>query len=174
VNLGGSKVAAGLAALRNSSVDAISFPAPAGLQAERQGIGQRFISSQASRSDVPTLRGLVNCILYARQDTIDAKPKAVKAFIRTIAQAHAFIQKHPDEAKVFLGHYLKLDQQTANLVAEELLPSFPTTPTINEVGYNAATTFHVDGGLLAIKPRYTTIVATRTIQSALQGKASTS
>jgi ABC-type nitrate/sulfonate/bicarbonate transport system substrate-binding protein len=166
-SLGGSKPANALAALRNGSVDAVCFPAPAGLQAELAGIGQRLISSQEGRSDVPALRGLVNCILYAKQDTITAKPNAVMAFIRAIAQAQAFLQKHPDQAKILLGQYLKLDQQTTKLVAQDLMPSFPATPTISKAGYDAATTFHVDGGLLAIKPRYEAIVDTTTMTRAL-------
>ncbi len=163
VNLGGSNVVAGLAALRNGRVDALSFPPPTGLEAESQGIGDWFISSK----DVPSLATATNCVLYAKQSVIDAKPKAIQAFIRAIAQAEAWIHKNPSQALPLFAKYLKMSPKAAKPIADALMPDFPENPQIDHQGYDAAVQFHVQGGLLAIALAYNDMVATDTLNKAL-------
>jgi NitT/TauT family transport system substrate-binding protein len=168
-----SDTAVGLAALRTERVDAISYPAPTGLLAEREGIGERLIRS----SEIAALRGVTNCVLYAKKGVLESKPKAVQAFIRAIAGAELFIRQHPEQAKIELSRYLsqnpktQQDQPTVDAIFETMAPSFAASPRIDPKGFEAAAAFHVKGGLLAIIPRYSSIVATHTIDTALAGNA---
>lgn len=164
VNLGGSPTAA-LGALSSGRVDAISFFAPAGQQAEAKGIGDIFISPDGG--DVPAMQGQVHGVMYVKQSVINAKPKAIEAFIRAIAQAEAFIHKNPDQATTLLGKYLSLSPQITQTVATATLPIYPQSPQISQQGYNIAAQFHVQAGLIKTAPSYNTMVAVSTINQAL-------
>jgi ABC-type nitrate/sulfonate/bicarbonate transport system substrate-binding protein len=160
----------GLSALASKQVDAISYPSPAGLQAEDAGLGTRFICLEASRNDLPDLQGLTNCVIYGRDgenDVMTTKPTAVRGFIRAIAQAHTFLRSNPDQAKVFLGSYLKLKGTMLNQVYQDLASSFPADPRITREQYQRAVTFHKDGGLIT-GARYDSMVAASVIDDALK------
>lgn len=172
--LGGSNTVAGLAALANGRVDAICFPDPAGQIAEMQGIGDRFISMSSTRPDVPALKGITTSVLYAKQSVIDAKPKAVAAFIRAIAQAEDYIHKNPDKSRALLEKYLKLNQKGADSIATSLLPGFPANPLIDQQGYDEANQFHLQAGLIAIALPYNDLVDSSAIQNALKSGPSSS
>lgn len=171
VNLGGTTTAA-IAALKTGRVDAISFFSPAGQVAEAQGIGNILISPD--RGDIPSMQGQVHGVFYTRQQVIDAKPKAVEAFIRGIAQAEAYIHQNAAQMPSLLSKYLKLDQKTTTTVWQATLPIVPTTPLISQDGYNKATQFHVKAGLIAIALAYKDVVADGTMQDALKGLSSSS
>jgi ABC-type nitrate/sulfonate/bicarbonate transport system substrate-binding protein len=168
-NLGGSNTTYGLAALQNNSVDAIAFPSPAGQEAQLKGLGTMVISADTNRTDIPALHGLINCVLYAKQSVIEAKPKAMEAFIRALAQAETFLRRSSAQSLVLLQKYLNVDKSTTRLIAEALMASFPATPTISQQAYNEATQFHVDDGLLADPPLYSSLADASTIQQALSG-----
>ena len=164
VNLGGSASGA-LAALSSGRVDAISYFSPAGQQAEAQGVGDIFISPYGG--DVPTMQGAVHGVIYARQSVINAKPKAVQAFIRAIGQAETFIHKNPDQATTLLQKFLGLNAQITQSVFKATEPILAQTPQISQQGYNVAAQFHVQAGLIKSAPSYDTMVATSTINQAL-------
>ena len=171
VNVGGTN-AAPLAALRSGRVDAVSFFSPAGQQSEAQGIGTILISPD--RGDIPAMRGQIHCVFYTMQDVIDAKPRAVQAFIRAMAQSEAFIHKDQANAIVLMQKYLKLDKKTTKTVFAALLPVIPESPQVDRQGYDAANQFHVKAGLIAIALPYKDLVATSTINRALSGTNSSS
>ncbi len=169
VNVGSSNTAP-LAALNAGRVDAVSFFPPAGQEAETQGIGSIFISP--TRGDVPTMRGQLHCLVYARQNVIDTKPKAVQAFIRAIAQAETFIHKNTAQATMLLQKDLHLDQKTIGPVFAATVQVIPQSPQISLQGYNTAAQYHLKAGLIKQAPAYSDMVATNTIDSALKGMSS--
>lgn len=156
-----------LAALQAGRIDAVITSAPGGEKAEVQGFGDTLISPV--RGDVPTMQGQLFGVAYAKQGTIDAKPKAVQAFIRAIAEAEAFIQKNPDQTIALLGQYLKLDKKTLTTAWSATKSSMPLTPQISHSAYETANQFHVKAGLIAIALAYNDLVATDTIAAALKG-----
>ena len=166
VNVGSSNTAP-LAALSAGRVDAVSFFPPAGQEAELKNIGTIFISP--TRGDIAVMQGQLHCLFYAKQSVIDAKPKAVQAFIRAIAQAESFIHQKPDQAMVLLQKDLKLDLPTTKAVFAAALPVIPQTPQISQQSYDTAVQFHLKAGLIKKAPAYGTIVASSTISSALSG-----
>jgi NitT/TauT family transport system substrate-binding protein len=172
VIVGGTTTAA-LASLRSGRVDAVSFFAPTGQVAEAQGIGDIFISPM--RGDVPAMNGQLHGVIYAKQSVINAKPKAIAAFIRAIAQAETFIRNNPAQATVLLGKYLGIKNQAlVKTIFAVMLPVIPQTPQISQQAYNTANQFHVQAGLIAIALPYKDMVAESTIQNALNGMSSSS
>jgi NitT/TauT family transport system substrate-binding protein len=164
VNLGSNNAAA-LAALNAGRVDALSFFSPIGQTAEAKGIGTIFISPD--NGDVPGLRGDVHGIFYTRQGIIETKPKAVRAFIRAVAEAEDYIQKNPTQAKVLLSAYLKSGQKVSNDVYKATSPVWAQNPQLSQSSYNVATQFHVQAGLIMAAPHYGDMVAADTINEAM-------
>jgi NitT/TauT family transport system substrate-binding protein len=165
ISLGSDNTAA-LAALRNNRVDALSFFSPIGQAAKVQGIGDILISPD--NGDVPGLRGDVHGLFFTRQSVIDAKPKAIQAFIRAVAQAEAYIQKNPDNTKTLLNSYLKLGPSVTSAVYTATSPVWAQKPQLSQSSYNVALQFHLKAGLVkSAPPRYDDLVATSTINSAL-------
>jgi NitT/TauT family transport system substrate-binding protein len=164
VNLGSNNSAA-IVALRTGRVDALSFFSPIGQMAEAQGAGDIFISP--IRGDIPALNGAVHGIFYTRQSVIDAKPKAVQAFIRAVGEAEAYIHDQPAQAQTLLVKYLKLNQTTSKAVYTAVSPVFAPNPQIGQKGYDVAAQFHVQAGLISIAPHLSDMVATDTISKAL-------
>ena len=165
VNLGASNPVTALGALRTGRVDAIAFPLPAGEEAEQQDIGDIFISP--IRGDVPAMQGQINTVLYARQDVISTRSKAVQALIRALAQAQNFIRKNPTQAMTLLAKYLKLNHNLVGTIATAAFPGIPQSPQVSQQGYDVAAQFHVQAGLIKSAPSYNTMVATSTINQAL-------
>lgn len=164
----GTTPSAALAALAAGRVDALSFFAPAGQLAEGKGIGDIFISPD--HGDVPSMQGQLHGVFYAKQSVINAKPKAIQAFIRAIAQADQFIYQQPVQASKLLGKYLKeKDPKTLKAIFAAMRPIIPPNPLICQKAYNTANNFHVQAGLIAIALPYNDMVATSTIQRALPG-----
>jgi ABC-type nitrate/sulfonate/bicarbonate transport system substrate-binding protein len=164
VNLGSNNAAA-MAALRNNRVDALSFFSPIGQAVEAKGTGDIFISPD--NGDVSGLRGDVHGIFYTRQTVIDAKPRAVAAFIRAVAQAENYIQVNPAKAQVLLSDYLKLGKKVSGAVYAATSPVWAKNPLLNRSSYGVAARFHVQAGLISIAPTYNEVVATNTINAAL-------
>ncbi len=162
----GTDPAAGLGALSQGRVDAITFPTPTGQFAQAQGVGDLFISPV--HGDVPDMGGQLYGVIYARQQVIDAKPKAVQAYIRGLAQALAWIHKNQAQAKVLLAKFLKQKQSLADTIFDATLPSLPQTPQISQKSYEVANQFHVKAGLIALPLSYN-LVDTSTINTALSG-----
>jgi ABC-type nitrate/sulfonate/bicarbonate transport system substrate-binding protein len=168
----GSNNSAALAALRNNRVDALSFFSPIGQAAEAQGTGDIFISPD--NGDVPGLKGDVHGIFYTRQSVIDARPKAVQAFIRAVAQAENYIQANPARAQVLLNDYLKLGKGVSSAVYAATSPVWAKNPQLSQSSYDVASQFHIQAGLIKSAPPYDNLVATDTINKALSGLSSTS
>lgn len=164
VNLGAA-IPTDLAAVKAGRVDAVVVSAPAGEIAETQGFGDTFISP--TRGDVPGMSGLPFGVAYARQPTIDAKPKAIQAFIRGLAQGEEFIQNNPTQMVPFLQAYLKLDQKTADNAWNATKVSMPQSPQVTQQSFNIANQFQVSGGLIAVALPYKDLVAADTINKAL-------
>jgi NitT/TauT family transport system substrate-binding protein len=161
----GTTSADGLAALKNGTVDALSFFTPTAQLAAAQGIGDVFISPL--RGDVPEMVGQVQGVFYTKQSVINAKPQAVEAFIRAIAQAETFIQTHQVETANLLATFLKITPTKAKTLLTLLLPTQAKTPVIDQQGYDAANQFHVKAGLISVALPYKDLVATDTINKAL-------
>jgi ABC-type nitrate/sulfonate/bicarbonate transport system substrate-binding protein len=164
VNLG-ANTSIDLASLQAGRVDAVVVGAPGGEIAEVQGFGDILISP--TRGDVPTMQGQLFGVAYAKQQTIDTKPKAVQAFIRGLAQADEFIQNNPTRMEAFLEKYVRLDQKTANIAWNATKSGMPRTPQVSQQAYDTANQFHVKGGLIALAVAYKSLVATDTINKAL-------
>lgn len=157
----------GLAALKNGTVDALSFFTPTAQQAAAQGLGDVFISPL--RGDVPEMQGQVQGVFYTKQQVINAKPQAVQAFIRAIAQAETFIHTNQAQTAVLLASFLKIPLAKAKPLLTLLLPAQAQTPVIDQQGYDAANQFHVKAGLISVPLPYKNLVATDTMNKALSG-----
>lgn len=161
----GSNNASALAALHNNRVDALSFFSPIGQAAEAQGIGDIFISPD--NGDVPGLKGDVHGIFYTRQSIIDAKSKAVHAFIKAVAQAESYIQANPARAQVLLNGYLKLGEKVTSAVYAATSPVWAKDPQLSQSSYNVASQFHIQAGLIKSAPAYNDLVATSVISQSI-------
>jgi NitT/TauT family transport system substrate-binding protein len=161
----GSNNAAALASLRMGRVDALSFFSPIGQVAEAQSIGDIFISPD--NGDVPGLRGDVHGLFYTRQSVIDAKPKAIQAFIKAVAQAENYIQANPAQAQVLLNDYLKYGPKVTSAVYAATSPVWAKTPQLSQSSYKVASQFHIQAGLIKSAPPYDNLVATNVINQAL-------
>lgn len=166
----GGVTATDLAVLQSGRVDAVVVGAPGGTQAELEGFGDTFISPV--RGDVPSMQGQLFGVIYAKQSVIDAKPKAIQAFIRGLAQAEALIQKNPDQATAYLPKYLKVDQKTIDVAWNAAKAGMPANPQISQQAYDAADQFQVKAGLIAVPLAYNDLVATDVINNALSGMSS--
>jgi ABC-type nitrate/sulfonate/bicarbonate transport system substrate-binding protein len=166
----GAVTATDLAVLQAGRVDAVVVGAPGGSQAEVQGIGDTFISPV--RGDVPSMQGQLFGVVYAKQSVIDAKPKAIQAFIRGLAQAEALIQKNPTQATAYLPKYLKVDQKTIDVAWNATKAGMPATPQISQQAYDTANQFQVKAGLIAVPLAYNDLVASDLINNALNGMSS--
>jgi ABC-type nitrate/sulfonate/bicarbonate transport system substrate-binding protein len=49
-------------------------------------------------------------VLTARPEQVEKSPEIIEALIRSLLQAAAFIDEHPEEAKQILQRYTKLDK----------------------------------------------------------------
>jgi NitT/TauT family transport system substrate-binding protein len=162
----GASITTALAALQSGRVDAVAIASPAGEEASVKGFGDLFISP--TRGDDPALVGQMFGIAFAKQQTIDAKPRAVQAFIRGLAQADTFIQQHPDQTLTLLQGYLKtVDPKAVSEGWNFLKSSMPKTPQICQNGYNVANQFHLKAGLIAVPLAYNNLVAENTINQAI-------
>jgi NitT/TauT family transport system substrate-binding protein len=161
----GADTTGDLSALKSGHVDAVVVGIPGGEIAEGQGYGDIFISP--TRGDDPALMGQLFSVAYARQQTIDAKPKAVQAFIRGIDQAEVFIQKQPDQALVLLKKYLPtVDAAALDSSWNATKSSMPQHAQICQRNYDVADNFHLKAGLIAVPLAYKDLVATDTINKA--------
>jgi ABC-type nitrate/sulfonate/bicarbonate transport system substrate-binding protein len=163
----GNNVPAALAALKTGRVDALSFFKPVGETVETQGLGHIFISPL--NGDVPQMNGQLNSVFYAKASLIRAKPNTIRALVRAIAMALAFIHKYPDQAIKILQKYTHIDEKTASVAAQNLASSYATTPIVDEQGYNVSASFDIQAGLLSAVPPFKAIVDTETASQAMQG-----
>jgi ABC-type nitrate/sulfonate/bicarbonate transport system substrate-binding protein len=130
-------------------------------------MGEAFISPV--RGDVPSMEGQLFGVAYTKQGLIDAKPKAVQGFIQALAQAEDFIQKNPDQMEPLLEKYLSIDQKVAGLLWSATKSCMPPTPQVDQKPYDTANQFHVKAGLIAVELAYKDLVASDTINNALNG-----
>ncbi len=163
----GNNVSAAVSALKAGRVDALSFYKPVGEAIQTQGLGHIFISPL--RGDVPQMQGQLNSVFYAKASLIRAKPNTIKALVRALAMALAFIQKYPDQAIKILQKYTHIDDKTAAAAAQNLRSSYATTPIVNEQGYNVTASFDIQAGLLSAIPPFKAIVDGDTASQAMQG-----
>jgi NitT/TauT family transport system substrate-binding protein len=161
----GNSVAAAVAALKAGRVDALSFYKPVGEFVETQGIGQIWISP--IKGDVPQMTGQLNSVFYAKESLIHAKPNTIKALVRAMAMALAFIQKYPDQAARILQKYTHIDDKTMVAAAADLRTSYATTPVVDQKAYNVATAFDVEAGLISVAPPFQSLVDTDTASQAM-------
>jgi sulfonate transport system substrate-binding protein len=115
------------------------------------------------------MEGELHGVIYAKQQVIDAKPKAIQAYLQGIAQAEDFIHTKPDQATPLLTKYLKTDPKDAKQIFADVLSIIPPNPLICQQAYTTANNFHVKAGLIAVALGYQDMVATSTMQSALPG-----
>ena len=169
----GAAIGPVLSALASGKVDAAATGTPGGQEAETQGFGDNFISP--IRGDDPTLVGQLYVVAYAKQQTITAKPNAIRAFIRGLAQAETFIHQQPAQTLALMRKYLSgaIDQKTLDTAWNATKSAIPANPQICHQAYEVADQFHLKGGLIAIPLAYKDLVAQDTINQALGLKAST-
>ncbi len=166
VNLG-ADFSAVFATLGNDQIDALSFFWPVPQAAETRGIGQTLISPAAG--DVPGMEGQTHGVVFTTEDVIAEKEDAVKGFVRAIARAEQLLTEDPDRGRELLGTYQEaLDDETLDKEYESLSAVLPTTPAVDEAGFDTAVNFHEVAGL--IEPgsvSYDDLVATDLISAAL-------
>jgi NitT/TauT family transport system substrate-binding protein len=168
VNVGAS-MSPVIAALQAGRIDAAAITSPGGQLAETKGIANLWISP--TRGDIPTMRQQLFSVAYVKQKVIDAKPKAIAAFIRGLANAEDFMQKHPEQMEGLLAKYLSLDPKTANNAWAATKVSVPLNPLVSQQPYDTANQFHVKAGLIALPLDYKELVATDTINKALSSSS---
>ncbi len=162
----GTSVPAVLAALQSGRVDAVALAMPGGEVATAKGFGDIFISPV--RGDDPALVGQLYDVAYAKQSVMNAKPRAIQAFIRGLAQTDTFIQQQPDKTFALLKTYMStVSPKALNNAWNILKPSMPKTPQICQNGYNVANQFHLKAGLIAVPLAYNDLVAENTINQAI-------
>lgn len=156
VSLGSNSIGA-LGALKSGRVDAISYAQPFAQQAEATGDGAVYISP--ARGDIPDLSHPMHGLFLTTKAVIDAKPKAVNAFIRGIGKAEAFVHEHPKAAKkLFLEYRSGMNEKTAAKVIPVLMKEMPKTPFISKSAYEQEVQFHITAGIIKSAPPYGAVV----------------
>lgn len=146
VNLG-ADFSAVFSALRSGQVDALSFFWPVPQEVETQGIGEILVSPAGG--DIPEMEGQTHGVFFTTDEVIEAKPEAVQAFIRGIAQAEAFLAEDSGAGRELLAEYQDtLDDATLDAEYEALQQVLPATPMIEEEGFATAVDFHEAAGLV--------------------------
>lgn len=146
VNLGSAATAA-VGALKSGRVDVLAYFQPIAQQIEAAGIGRTYISP--ARGDVPGLRRVLHGVMFSTRKLLDRKKEELAGFQRAMGRALTDIHGDAEQARALLGEYLK---GTAPKALDALMPillkEIPTTPEVDERGYQNALTFHVDSGLV--------------------------
>lgn len=165
VSLGNAIATTGLSAMNAGRVDALSFPPPTGQIARTRGTGDILISP--AHGDVPAIQNMPYTVIWAKQSVIDAKPKAIRAFIRAIAQTEVFMRQNPATMVTLLEKEYHLDPKTTAALATAMYSSYPSDPRISQQSYEVADQFHVQAGLIAVPLAYNDLVAADITSAAL-------
>lgn len=168
VNLGGETSAA-LGALKTDRVNALAWFQPVSQQVETDGIGSIFISP--SRGDVPAMADQPHGFAITTAAILEEKPEAIGAFIRAVARAQELI--HEDEAKtreLFKKYQPALPAETLDALMPVLLSEIPTSPVLDEAGYDKTLKFHQDAGLAENAPTWAEMTGDQFAEQALESK----
>lgn len=164
----GSDSSAAIGALKTGQVDALSFAQPLAQQAEATNVGSVYISP--ARGDIPSLKGVVHGVVFTTQTVMDKKGPAVRAFVRAIKKAEAVIHGDPAEVTKLFGQYLSnMNPDTVKKIIPILQAEIPASPEITEDAYGKSAAFHLKSGLIDIAPKYSDLVPSKWIDSALKG-----
>jgi NitT/TauT family transport system substrate-binding protein len=122
-----------IAALKAGAIDGYIDAAPSPQQARAEGLGKILISF--NNGEVPEMAGYVEGY-EATPAIIKSNPKAVQAFVDSIAQALKFIHDNPDKAAAIAA------QANPNLTGDIFTSSYseyrfalPTTPVYSVPGF---------------------------------------
>jgi NitT/TauT family transport system substrate-binding protein len=164
----GTDQAAILTAMRTGRIDGVSFAWPLSMVAQVQKVGAPLI--MPAEGDVPSMRGEIQGVMYARPDVLEKREDAIVAFVKAIARAESFIRADRNRARTLLKQYdAQLDDATVDLLGESYFPVLPAQPRVSVVSYEKALTFHrVTGYAGATGETYADVVATSIIDKALR------
>lgn len=155
-------------ALQSKTVDAISIFEPFAYFAE-QKLGEESITFKDDKLYSQLY------VLSAKREWVSANPETVEKILKALAKASDFIQKNPEESKLILMKYTKLDKETVDgiwnnfvykPVLNDLLPKYLNEEAqwAKETGKISKDTKIPDfdeyiykGTLKRVKPQYVTI-----------------
>ena len=121
------------AALKTGAIDGYIDAAPSPQQAQADGLGQILISF--NNGDVPEMAGYVEGY-EATTAIINTNPKAVQAFVNSIAQALKFIHDFPEKATAIAAKANpNLTSDIFTRAYKDYLTVLPTTPVYSVPGF---------------------------------------
>ncbi|MCC7272898.1 MAG: ABC transporter substrate-binding protein [Alphaproteobacteria bacterium] len=135
VPVGGA--AAAVAAFATGKVDIMSFTSPVIEQALVRGPG--IILIDLVSGEIPEYLGYPFICLIAREDWLDANPKAVSGVIRALAQAQAFMRENKDAARGMLRPFFpKLEEELFLASYETNWPGYARSPVVVPKNFEVA------------------------------------
>ncbi|MGE0717346.1 MAG: ABC transporter substrate-binding protein [Alphaproteobacteria bacterium] len=135
VPVGGA--AAAVAAFATGKVDIMSFTSPVIEQALVRGPG--IILIDLVSGEIPEYKGYPFICLIAREEWLDANPKAVGGVIRALAGAEKFMRENKDAARGMLRQYFpKLEEDLFLASYETNWPGYAASPTVVPANFGVA------------------------------------
>lgn len=144
VNVGADQSAV-LQTMKTGRIDAVSFAWPLTMIAEANNVGKGFIEPAAG--DVPSMRGQVQGVIYAKPDLIAKRQDAVVAYVHAIARAEAYLHQNSGQARGLLKQYDDaLSDASIDALLAAYLPVLPRNADIAAGSYEKALQFHRETG----------------------------
>lgn len=132
------------AALKNGQVDAIPTSPPVPALLEAQGLGKVFISA----NDVPEFKNYPYHGIAVTAEYLQAKPEVIKAFVRAIQKASAYLQQDKAGSVAVLKKWFpNISADVLNASYDYHKPIWTTDGSYSEPMVKRAIDFTVQNGL---------------------------
>jgi len=153
---------AGLAAIKNGSIDGFTMSLPWTLIPVHEGTAIRLVSSP--RSDLPELEPFVYTVILARPGYCDRDESICRRLVAGLTQAYGYLHDHPRESLEIIRKRIPstVDPQVFNEAFELMRASTPRTAHIDAAGFAKAQDYMVATGMMKQEERLPSIEAVYT------------
>jgi NitT/TauT family transport system substrate-binding protein len=155
-----------VSALQAGQIDVMIVSPPAGALAEAEGFGRIFIRA----SEVPPLDNYPYLVGTARASSLDGpESDMVKGLIRAMNRALDTLRSSPEDTRSLLrAEFAEVDDDSFEIVFEEMLTQLPASPLITEELWGSALEYAEAQGR-PLTALYEETVASQIVEDALNG-----
>jgi hypothetical protein len=116
------------------------------------------------------MRGELQGVMYAREDTLGHKEGEVVAFVRAIGRAESLIRQDPTRMRALLKQYdSNMSDASIDKLFEAYLPALPNQARVGVASYEKAVAFHrAIGYITGSGNNYGDVVASYILDRALR------
>lgn len=138
-------------AMQSGQIDAFIVSAPFSVQTEREGTGVILVKGPAG--EVPGLSDLIYVALAMRSDWVESHPAAVRAYVKSIQEANAWMRDHRDETiKSLQKAFPSVDGQSLAVGYDALLGAISKDGKFDESVVKTTMSFYTQGGIVQTVP----------------------